>query len=247
MEPATAFAIAQGVGSLASGLFGRSSARKQNKQARLEAAKNRAFQERMSSTAYQRASKDLESAGLNRILALGSPSSTPGGAQAPVVGELNEAATSARTVAQQIATTALTSSQANDAKWSARSRQMRVEPLWSAYSGAKKSITDKAKKGVPIPDAYTNKDYLSPTEQAEKEFPTKIKPPPASGNYDTNKLASDLGMKSIPGISYADRIIKAVDAMDTPGNMSRAQKLAWATRNKAAVRRYLSRSRRYEK
>ena len=52
-----------------SGLFGRASAKSQMR-----------FQEHMASTQYQRAAKDLEAAGLNRIIALGSPADSPGGA-----------------------------------------------------------------------------------------------------------------------------------------------------------------------
>lgn len=66
------------VGGILGGV-GQSSANRSNERI---ARENREFQERMSNTAYQRAAKDMSSAGLNRILAVGSPATTPGGSTA---------------------------------------------------------------------------------------------------------------------------------------------------------------------
>ena len=77
---------------------------KTNKEARALSREQMAFQERMSNTAYQRAADDLELAGLNRILALGSPATTPGGSVAPVgdpFGAAMESASSASGIRRQ--------------------------------------------------------------------------------------------------------------------------------------------------
>lgn len=74
-----------------------------------EAEENRDFQSDMSNSQYQRAAKDLEKAGLNRVLALGGGASTPSGAQASssenFMGNYTQAASAKAAIAQAEAQT----------------------------------------------------------------------------------------------------------------------------------------------
>ena len=101
--PTLAAGLISGGASIAADLYGSNQQREFNAQ---QAQIDRDWQERMSSTAYQRAVKDMEAAGLNRILALGNPASTPSGAQAsmtlPQYGSGISTAVSASSAKQQI-------------------------------------------------------------------------------------------------------------------------------------------------
>ncbi len=87
VAPAVAGALIGGGASILGGLISDRGQRKANKTNLQIAREQMAFQERMSSTAYQRATKDLSAAGLNRILALGSPATAPAGALATMQNE----------------------------------------------------------------------------------------------------------------------------------------------------------------
>lgn len=92
------------IGMLGAGLFGMQGQASANKTNIQLAREQMAFQERMSSTAMQRAALDAEKAGLNRILALGKPASTPAGQTATVENEKAAAMNASLAAAQIYAT-----------------------------------------------------------------------------------------------------------------------------------------------
>ena len=92
-------ALIAGGAALAGGAMSYFSAKEQNRMQREMAREQMAFQERMSSTAYQRAVKDMRAAGLNPMLAFErGGASSPGGAQPQIVPELGAVASSAMAV-----------------------------------------------------------------------------------------------------------------------------------------------------
>ena len=136
-------------GSIGSGMDNMDAQRESNERNAAQAAQQMAFQERMSSTAYERASKDLEKAGLNRILALGSPASSPAGAMAniePVKNNINESGMNAASTllnSQQIGSTVQKNSADADLA-TAKTAQAQAETVRTLRSEGIDKLKNKA-------------------------------------------------------------------------------------------------------
>ncbi len=126
MTAATAGLLQAGIGGLASFFGGRARNRAQIKMMREQMR----FQERMSSTAFQRQTKDLEAAGLNRILGLsGQGASAPQGAMAGIQDVITPAVNTALSARRQRAEVDLIRDQAHSARTQAAANDMNAGRL----------------------------------------------------------------------------------------------------------------------
>lgn len=147
-------------GDIFGGMLGDSGQRDANRMNYRIAQENRAFQERMSNTAYQRAAKDLDAAGLNRVLALGSPASSPSGAMATMQNPraqtgkgISRAAHSAmalktqqaqlRQIAAQTKNLGATANLANEKSMTEQEQQANLRQQWGVINATQRELQER--------------------------------------------------------------------------------------------------------
>jgi hypothetical protein len=230
------------VGSIAGGLIGSAGASDANQAARKLARENREWQKMMSDTAYQRAAVDLKRAGLNRILAIGSPASTPAGNVAPVMNEkaaLGQGVTSAAMMAAQVkqikAQTQLTQAQTRALSGAAE-----------AGEGIGEIIATTKKRSTSLYEDYKNKDTSwMPSAKGQLARPGAAK---LTDSLEKRRRTAEQNLASISksvGLSpdKTKRILlNTLNNMDLPKDWTDGMKLQWALENPERIRNFIERN-----
>lgn len=157
-----------------------------------EAMKNREWQERMSSTAYQRAVEDMKKAGINPILAFANGgASTPGGSAGTISGaSIGLASSSALGVSRSggFVPNAYSSSSWSTSDWynAAQSWQQMLSQTHLTPYGMQKALTEIGNET----DKATEKaiEKVTPRQGRKQEF---TKPQNKTGNYGEKRKPGD--------------------------------------------------------
>ncbi len=227
--PATTAALIGAGSNLLGGLFSASGIRDQNRKNLQIAREQMQFQERMSNTAYQRSAVDLEKAGLNRILALGKPASTPAGQTARMENTKAPMGAAIASTAMQVAQIGQIRAQTELAKAQALAIKPKViigEAAGSLWERFKNQFTQEGRDKSPD-------DWFS-----GKPVPLKIIPDSSPAKQKAMSLMGDMTPQAKE--KAIALLVKTVGEMDLP-KMSVEQKLQWAVENPERIKQYLDR------
>ncbi len=199
MDPFVTGSLISAGASALGGIFSARGQRDANRQNAQQAALNRAFQERMSSTAIQRRMADLKKSGLNPILAGKFDASSPAGNMA-TMGNVGGAGAQG---AAQGAAAALSVTQSKLVKANARITNLNADILEpkAAIARGIYNTGKKVREGV--------RTYPLPSDGPTfgEAFPSnpEFKPPETGAGSSTNRTHNEAGLKAVEAYARSNK------------------------------------------